>query len=176
MDINIINELNEATKEELIDIIEERMHLDPIFRRNLEHRFSTKKISAGEQIREFQRKVADEMEYRNPDTSVIRSAGFALQRNIQTWSVVDYCHACIAIIRSFDDALCNGAGMEDDSDFEISMDLEAASDNAIERIKSSNLSDSERQEIFDIISAELKSPLSVYGNDIFTNIRDALKG
>ncbi len=176
MDINIISALQEATKEELIDIIEERMYLDSDFRKALEHRLSTKNINAEEQIREFQRQVAAEMEYRSPDSSIIRSAGFALQRNMQSWSVVDFCRACVAIIRTFDNALCNGAGMEDDSDSAISMDLEEASDNAVERIKSSNLSDSEKQEIFDIISAELKSPLSVYGNDVFTNIRDALLG
>ena len=63
--------------------------------------------------------------------------------------------------------------MEDDSDFEISMDLEEASRNAVERVQASKLSDSERQDIFDMISAELITPLSVYGRDVFTNIRDA---
>lgn len=42
MSNNIIEVLHEATKEELIDIIEERMYLDPDFRRTLEHRLFTK--------------------------------------------------------------------------------------------------------------------------------------
>lgn len=176
MGINIISALQEAIKEELIDIIEERAYLDFDFRRAIKHRLSAKIINTEEQIREFQRQVAAEMKYRSPDSSVIRSAGFALQRNMQSWYVDDFCRACVAIIRTFDNALCNGAGMEDDTDSAISMDLEEASDNAVESIKSSNLSDSERQEIFNIISAELKAPLYVCGNDGFTNIRDALKG
>lgn len=173
MSINIINELKAATKEELIDIIEERLYLDPDFRRTLEHRLATKNIRIEDQIREYQRQVSDEMDHRSPDTSLIRSAWFALRRNMQTWNTPDFCRGCIAVIRTLDDALCNGAGMEDDSDFEISMDLEEASRNAIERVQASKLSDSERQDIFDMISAELITPLSVYGRDVFTNIRDA---
>ena len=46
MGINIISALQEATKEELIDIIEERMYLDSDFRKALEHRLSTKNINA----------------------------------------------------------------------------------------------------------------------------------
>ena len=174
MSNNIIEVLHEVTKEELIDIIEERMYLDPDFRRTLEHRLFTKNISADDQIREFKRQVAAEMEYRSPDTSIIRSAGFALRRNMQSWPVVDFCRACIAIIRTFDDALCHGAGMEDESDFEISMDLEEASKNAVERVQTSVMLDSDRQKVLDLISTELKTPLSVYGSDIFTDIRDAL--
>ena len=119
MGIIIINELKKATKEELIDIIEERMYLDPDFRRTLEHRLAVKNISVEDQIREFQHQVLDEMGHRSPDTSVIRSAWFALRRNMQAWKTPDFCRGCIAVIRTFDDALCNGAGMEDDSDFEI---------------------------------------------------------
>ena len=175
MGIIIINELKKATKEELIDIIEERMYLDPDFRRTLEHRLAVKNISVEDQIREFQHQVLDEMGHRSPDTSVIRSAWFALRRNMQAWKTPDFCRGCIAVIRTFDDALCNGAGMEDDSDFEISMDLEEASRNAVERVQKGGLSDRERQDIIDMISAELNSPLSVYGSDVFTNIMDAVK-
>ena len=67
--------LHNASREELIDMIEERMHMDPAFRKIVEHRLKSDAASdTDKQIRDFQNQVMDEMTRRHPDTTITRSA------------------------------------------------------------------------------------------------------
>ena len=174
--INQIYEaLQNASREELIDIIEERLYLDPVFRKTVEHRLLSKNKSVAGQISAFTDQVAEEMSLRHPDTSVLISACFNLKRAMGSWSVYDSLLADIAIIRTFDDALCNGAGMEDDTDFEISMEVEEARDNAIKQLKEKQPVGKEKAKITELLEKELALPLGVFGKDIFSAIIDVLE-
>jgi len=164
-----------ASKEELIDIIEERSYLDPVFLKTLRYRLLQKEESAEEKIRAFQEKVREEMTLRYPDTSVLRSAGFTLKREMDHFSTYEYLLACAAIIRAFDDALCNGAGMEDESDFELSMDIETAQEMAISKVKDAEISSEERKKITEFLEEDIKKPLDVYDTDLFIQILRSLQ-
>ena len=168
--------LRSASKEELIDIIEERLHLDSVFRKTLEYRFAAgESKDVSELMDSFRRQVDEEVDKRYPDTSVIRSARFALEKAMDSWSVYDYCVGCVAIIRAFADALCRGAGMDDDSDFELSMDMEDASNLAVEKLKGCSLNDEDRGRIRTMLLKEMDRPLDVgSGKELFGSILKAL--
>ena len=171
----IYEALQNASKKELIDIIEERMYLDPVFRKTVENRLLHKNEPITELIASFKSQVEDEMSLRYPDTSVLRSACFNLKRKIDSLSLYDTLLADVAIIRSFDDALCNGAGMEDETDFELSMDVEEAQRNAIKKIEESQIDGEEKMKALLMMEDELKKPLDVFGEDIFLGIITALR-
>ena len=100
-------------------------------------------------------------------------ASFVCEYNLryqESWAIYDYCRGYLDIIRSLDYALCNGAGIEDDTDFEISMDLEDAAKCIKERIKKERLSDEEKEKIQALIEGELSRPLDVFGKDIYSDI------
>lgn len=171
----VLEALQNASKEELIDIIMERLYLDPVFRKTVENRLLSKGKSVSEQIDAFKNQIDEEMSQRYPDTTVLRSACFNLKRAMDTWSVYDFLLANVAIIRTIDNALCYGAGMEDDTDFELSMEVEDARDNAIKKIQGSKLDVKEKEKVCLLLNNELKTPLDVFGKDVFLEIIDAVQ-
>ena len=59
---SLMEALHNASREELIDMIEERMHMDPAFWRIVEHRLKSDAASdPDKQISAFQNQVMDEM-------------------------------------------------------------------------------------------------------------------
>ena len=59
---SLMEALHNASRKELIDMIEERMHMDPAFRKIVEHRLRSDTASdPDKQISAFQNQVMDEM-------------------------------------------------------------------------------------------------------------------
>ena len=173
---SLMEALHNASREELIDMIEERMDMDPAFRKIVEHRLKSDAASEPDkQIRAFQNQVMDEMTRRRPDTTVIRSACNVLNRQMESWPAADYCRGCIAIIRTLDSAYANGAGTEDDTHYLISMDIESAAEYAKTRIRLKTLPDSEAEKITALLEAETRKPLEAFGDFIFTDILDGMR-
>ena len=100
----IYEALQNASKEELIDIIEERMYLDPVFRKTLENRLLHENEQIAELIASFKSQVEEEMSLRYPDTSVLRLACFNMKRSAASLSLYDTLLVDVAIIGTFDDA------------------------------------------------------------------------
>ena len=128
--------LNTLSKE-LIEIIMEKIndHGDYNFMRVIENKMSIKENSPDKIIENYREGIEDEMSRRNPDSFVIESLTRDMMKDMKKWGIYDTVAGCIQIIQLLDDALCNGAGMEDEEDFNITCDIENAAQYAVKRIQ-----------------------------------------
>ena len=129
--------ISALSKEELIDIIMEKVndHGDYNFRVVIENKMSVKENSPETIIENYRTGIANEMSCRVPDSFVIESLTRTMMKDMEKWGIYDTVAGCIEIIQLLDDALCNGAGMEDEEDFSISCDIETAAEYAAKRIR-----------------------------------------
>ena len=162
--------LKERPKDELVDIIVQRMYQDPALMRILQNRFELGNGDLNSAIELYKKQIEVEMDSRYPDTQVMRSATDSFMTQLENWSIYECCVGCVTIMRVLDEALSNGAGMEDESDFELQMDIEEASDFAVRAVKEEEISVHDKEKLLEYLGKEANINFNVFGQNIVTDI------
>lgn len=109
------------TKEELVELLLERMVSDRYFSRELFYKFSTDASSLSELITQYETTVMDEVNRKVADVDFLRIlTEKVMRRAIAEANLLDKFRLYVTVIKNLDSAINNGAGWENEDEYVLS--------------------------------------------------------
>lgn len=149
--------LMNVPKEKLVEILIGKIVRDPYFHHEMEIEFIQTDTSIDEMIQEFANNITDEKQFGYPSTNYLQILGYNLLEKAENMErLLDQIKLCIAVIKSMDDAINDGAGYQEDNDFILTDLMEDSWKQMLQNIDEKFMSTSkeEQEEIFNIMNQD----------------------
>lgn len=167
--------LMEQSKEDLVELIIDKMTRDLYFTREIECKFMRTEASVDEMIEEYTKAVKTEMGERVPNMDFLETLSDKVMETASaTENLLEKIKIYVSVIINLDDALEYGAGFEAENEYILFEKMDKCRNQMIIRIEEKNhkMSPNECDEIYNLLKGESECYNSLDGDN---RIEDVFK-